>query len=199
MLRKMPDAVWFQGIILLSLSLVAPYAMSFTPYEKIYSDGIWNTPFHLDPLFPVRVVLIVAGWLGGILSLILCLREWLNKHRSKSDKVFLMSMALCSLSIGWAAFPYWVNGMFQAYLGNAAISDFDPKALIPTTWLGGIWYFGTLAIYLCACFIAPVLLMANFKLRQQQPELRTALTTLCLLVSAAIFFLSPNYVRWLAD
>lgn len=188
-----------QRIILFLVLLASPYAMTFTPYERIYTEGVWNTPFDSDPLYLLRAGLITAGWLAGFLSFVSLVWGLSQRNWKGRDLVLEASITLCSLSIGWAAFPYWINGLFQAYSGNAQVVDFDPKALIPTVWMGGIWYLGVLAIYLCVCIVSPILLLINFVLFEKRFWKQCVATSICLTISAAIFFLSPNYLRWLAD
>lgn len=210
MLRKFADPTLIQAIILGLLLVVAPYAMSFAPYESIYTYGAWHTPFHLDPLYRIRAILIGLGIISGAFSVLLLISVLIRKllwqgdvvlqTRNASDLILQMSMALCSATIGWGAYPYWVNGVYQAYSGDGPLWVFDPKALMPSIWIDGIWYFGVLIIFLTALIGIPLLFLSNLVLT---PIARTwkrgIVTALCLLLIPVIFFLSPGYFKWLAD
>src|SRR5215471_6720363 len=116
-----------QAVILAMLVIAAPFAMSMTPYEGIYDSGVWKAQFHMDPLNPTRVILIVAGLVAScasVGSLVWELSRAANQIlelKMLEHLVLKTSITLCSISIGWAAFPYWVNGVFQAYSGNPEI------------------------------------------------------------------------------
>lgn len=206
MLRKNITPVLLQSVILALMLILTPYAMTFTPYEGIYSEGVWNTPFHLDPLYTLRASLIATGLLAGFLSFVLLVWEIIRNNWRGSDFILQISMTLCSLSIGWAAFPYWVNGMFQAFSGNphvlekAPVLNFDPKALMPAIWIDGVWYLGVLLIFVVAIIAIPILLLFNFTFSIKHRTWKQGIATaICLAIPIAIFFLSPNYLRWLGD
>lgn len=199
-LRKRITPILCQGIILLLMLALTPYAITFSPYVGIYTDGVWFTSLDLDPLYWVRVSLIIFGLLGAILSLVFLTWEIVRGGWKGSDLILQLSMVLCSLSIGWRSFPYWVNGMFQAYSGNARLSDFDPKALMPEIWVGQIWTYVVLIIYLLAFIGIPIILLANIVLIIRRKTWKQGIgTAICLTIISIVFICSPDYWRWLAD
>lgn len=110
-----------QKAILSTLLILSPFAVLFPPYERIYTGGVWRTPWHLDPLYLVRAGLIVVGMTCAALSVPMLIwnlsaLDRISIEYSVSYLILQVSMAICSLTIEWAAFPYWVNGVFRALL-----------------------------------------------------------------------------------
>lgn len=208
MIRRENTPVFLQSMVLVVMLLLTPYAMTFSPYEGIYTDKAWPATLHLDPLYPVRAGLIVGGLIGAVLSVALLIWELIRKSTQVlemsmgSDLILQMSITICSLSIGWAAFPYWVNGVFQAYIGNAPLSSlslFDPQYLMPTIWIGEIWSLGVLLIFVTALCAFPILFLFNLGFSIRNKTWKQGIATIaCLAITAAIF-LSPGYFRWFAD
>lgn len=56
------------------LAISSPFAMSFSPYYRIYTDGVWNAVPESDPTFRTRAIFILGGMLSAILSV--CLLVW---------------------------------------------------------------------------------------------------------------------------
>ena len=202
--------------ILILLVIIAPLAMTFTPYEGILEDGVWSAQFQLDPLNRLRIILISLGLVSACVSVALLFRELVKAANEvlqvslAQNLVTKTSFTLCSLTIGWAAFPYWINGVFQAFSGNPhvleqarlldTILDFDPKALMPETWIGDFWRLGVLLIFMAVLCLAPILFVLNVVFCMKIKVWKQGLaTSACLALSAAIFFLSPNYLGWLCD
>lgn len=198
MLKDRLDSLVAQIIILGLLLLSAPYAMSFTPYERIATDGVWNAPIRLDPMYSIRAGLIIGGLVCALSSFSLLLYTIIK--RCGSDLILRASLTLCSIYIGWAVFPYWVNGMFQAYSGNAPVDDFDPKALIPMIWIGEIWRLGALTVLFGAFWLGIVLLIFNTgNLIKYKDIWRRVAVYICLAIIGIIMILSPHHGRWLID
>lgn len=91
------------------LVIIAPVAMTLTPYEGIFTDGVWKAQFHSDPLNTWRAGLILVGLTLACASCLLLVRE-LVKASNEVLEVSLVqsllsrtSMAFCSMTIGWAA------------------------------------------------------------------------------------------------
>jgi hypothetical protein len=180
--------------------MLTPYAMTFKPYGQIYQDGIWGTTFELDPLYWVRAGLIITGMVGATLSVILLI--WvLNRTDLEGPDLFSqISGTLCSLSIGWVLFPYLVNGMFQAYIGNADVADFDPGALMPMIWIGDIWRIGVIFVYVLGACVAVPLIFGSIILIIRGKTWRQGTETLFYLaITATVIFCFPRYLEWLAD
>src|SRR5262245_26932563 len=141
-LTKVLNPALIQRILLCLLLIAAPFAMSFTPYGNICTD----LPIQGDPLYRIRASLIFGGLFSSVLSIILLLWQLMKKSNQilettvVSNVVLQMSITICSLAVGWVAFPYWVNGVFQGYRGNRPadcyLSFFDPKNLMPMIWIG---------------------------------------------------------------
>jgi hypothetical protein len=189
-----------QSVILILLIIFTPYVMTFAPYERIYMDGVWSTPWHLDSQYSLRVILIIAGLLGGVFSF-LCLMYELKRSDWEINNVLLQaSMTLCSLSIGWRSFPYWVNGVYQAHKGNARLADFDPKALMPEIWIGDIWRLGAGLISIFAIAGIPVLFLYTLiSFKENKMWKPSIATVLCLAMLTAVQIYSPQYMNWLMD
>jgi hypothetical protein len=196
--------LFLQTLLLILTISLGLFAMTFTPYEKIYIDGAWYTQFDLDPLYAVRRCLMIYGFVVCILSPCLLAYELIRKKWRGNDIVLHLSMVLLSCTIGWAAYPYWVNGMFQAYIGRAPWGDFDPRPLIMhtwvSTWIAPGWPIGVLILFLVSLLAIPSLLLLAliFSIRERIWSKGIA-TALNLGMTAAFFFLSPNYWRWFWD
>lgn len=192
---------FFLQCIMFSLLVVtSPFALSFTPYPRIFTDGVWNAPFQSDPIFPIRAGFIIGGMLAAILSAYLLVWEIAKGKENASVRVLQASMALCSLQIGWVAFPYWVNGIFQAYAGNRRVADFDPKGLMPGIWMGEFWRLSASLIYLETFAAVIALFVFNIDTTLSKRKWKQGVATIiCLAMTFAIFYLTPNYLEWLAD
>jgi hypothetical protein len=203
MFRNESFSTILQAIILILLLIAAPYAMSLTPYERIYTDGVWKAPLHSDPLYPVRTILILGGLVAAVFSVSLLVWELAKGRATASCRILQASMALFSLQIGWLAFPFWVNGVFQAYSGNApsnAVLDFDPAALMPMIWVGEIWRLGASLLYVGSLAGVIALFIFNCDITIVRRTWKQGLVTLILLVMTfSVFYVTPNYVQWLAD
>lgn len=204
MIRKKVTPLSLQKIVLSFLVITAPFAMTFTPYEGSYTSEMSSAEFQLDSLYYVRAGLIIAGMIAAVTSLFALLWgvvKGVTHGPWKEDDILLqISMTICSFSVGWAAFPYWINGVFQAYIGNATMSDFDPSTLMPMIWIGWIWYIVVLLIVLAIVSMGPILLLVSIALSiKEKTWLRGLAHIFSLSVSAAIFFSSHNYFNWFAD
>jgi hypothetical protein len=187
--------------VLLSLLVIgSPFAMSFTPYYRIYTDGVWNAVLQSDPTFYTRAIFILGGMLGAILSMLLLVWQIAKGSESGSILTLQASMALCSVQIGWVAFPYWVNGVFRAATDRAPGGDLDPSALMPGIWIGGIWVLTASLAYMLALALIIGLFVFNINSVLSKRTWRVGLVTiLCLVLTFTIFYLTPNYMEWLAD
>lgn len=185
---------------LLSLLIVSsPFAMSFSPYYRIYTDGVWNAVLESDPTFRTRAIFILGGMLSAILSMCLLVWEIAKGSESAGIRILQASMALCSMQIGWVAFPYWVNGVFRV-AAHAPLADLDPKALLPTIWVGEIWLLSAPLAYMLALALIIGLFVFNIEnLLSKRTWKQGLATVLCLVLTFAIFYLIPNYMDWLAD
>lgn len=188
--------------------LLAPLATLFTPYEGIF-EGNWRGSLHMDSLYHLRAGLIIAGMVAAVVSVGLVVVELVKRFNvvlepiDGTNLVLQMSMAICSLSLGWAAFPYWINGVFQAYSGNAPVPYtylYDPKDLIPMIWIGEVWRLGAIGTMFSVVFAGPILFLANLGLSFVTKSWKKGVATaICLTISAAVFFSSPDYLNWLGD
>jgi hypothetical protein len=203
MRTKNIDLTKAQAIVLILLLFVTPYAMTFTPYEKIFDEGVWQVSLRSDPIFYLRAILIVFGLLGGALSALIAIEGLNRQNFGANNQILLISMGLCSLTIGWVAFPYWINGMFQTYSGfytHEGLHDFDPKALMPMIWIGEIWRLGVIVIFLSVLFGGPLIFLANIILTLRKRSWMKGLATIIFLVlTSLIYFLSPKYGYWIGD
>ena len=180
--------------------------MLFTPHGNICTD----LPIQADPLYGIRASLILGGLVVSVLSFTLMLWQLIKKRnqiletRLVSKVALELSVTFCSLAIGWVAFPYWVNGVFQGYRGNRPadcyLSAFDPKYLMPMIWVGEIWRLGVMLIFLAGIFIGPALLLVSLASTIKAKSWKEGVATVvCLAITGAILFLSPGYATWLAD
>jgi hypothetical protein len=198
------DLIRVQTIVLGLLMLATPYALTFTPYEKILEEGVWNVSLQSDPIFYQRAIFIIGGLLAGVLSAIVTFEGLNRQNFGANNQILLISMGFCSLTIGWIAFPYWINGVFQSYSGlyvHEGLHDFDPEALLPTIWIGEIWPLAVLGIFLLVLCGGPLLFLANiiFTLRNRS-WMKGVVTIVFLVITSLIYiFLLPKYGVWIGD
>jgi hypothetical protein len=201
-LRRL-DLIKAQTILLIFLLLITPYALTFTPYEQIFASGVWNVSLQSDPIFYQRAILIILGLLAGVVSAIFAVAGLNKQNLGAGNQILLVSMGLCSLTIGWMGFPYWINGLFQSYAGfyvHEGLHDFDPEALMPMIWIGAIWPLGVFAVFLSFLGGGPLLFIANaiFTIRNRS-WVKGAITMVCLVTTLLLFFLLPRYGEWIFD
>lgn len=187
--------VWLQSFLLLALLLATPFAMKFTAFDRIFLDGAWGAPQSEDPLHSMRVVLVLGGLAASVTSFQSLLGCFLADPANSKPIILSASLALSTLSVGWKNFPYWVNGVYQAYIHNQG-GDFDPKALMPMTWIGEFWRFGVILLYMAVLLVLPILIFFAIKIGNRWLRLSVVglsfLTILC-------FYYAPNYLSWLMD
>ena len=97
--------------LLLTLS---PWAMSFEPSAAIYRDGVWAKTYVHDDSYRVRETFILFGLLAGASSLVSAFRL-VRGDRSYSVNLTTASVLAACLTLGWCLYPYWTNGVYQAY------------------------------------------------------------------------------------
>ena len=178
--------------------------MTFGRYDVVFISGLSDPQLGLDPRYALRASLIVIGLLSSVTSIALGgwdLRRWMLSGLGKDAERHLLqlSMSMCSVCIGWALFPYWLNGVFRAYLVGEPVYDLHFHFLMPTIWLGGgLWRLGSLGIVYVALTICPVLLLANLIVTIQRRTWKQGIVSAgCLLIPPAAVVLSPSYVAWL--
>lgn len=200
MTRNRSTPLFFQTALLVLTISLGLFAMTLTPYWKIYTDGVWHTQFRLDPLYPVRRSLMIFGLAACALSPCLLAYEIVKNKWRGNDVILHLSMVLLTCTIGWAAFPYWANGLFQAYIGRAPWADFDPQPLINSTWIGPGWAAGVLILMLISLAASPLLLLLALVFSIEQKSWRQGIAVvLCLGLTATFFVFSPNYWGWFFD
>lgn len=196
--RQKPFApIRIQPLLLAALLVAAPFAISFKAYEKICS----NLPIQADPLYLLRAVFIIGGLTIAILSVAMLV--WVISKQRFEYLVSQLSMTLCSFTIGWVYFPFWVNGVFQAYRGNGPdcpLNIYDPKYLPPAIWLGGIWQLGAILNYILVMAGGLALFaLAIFLLLVNRDWKQGGLTLICLALTLAIIILFPGCATWVLD
>lgn len=198
-----------QTMTLACLLIATPFAMTFVPYEKIYIQGLWHTQLHSDPLYRVRSAFVIGGMFATLFSVGALIWELIREdNEGKWDLrklVLSLSMVVCSISIGWRSFPYWVNGVFHAYSSNdfpseARVFDLDPKGLLPEIWIGDYWSLGVVLITGIAYIGIPILFVLSAVLAYREKTWRRALGTAAILAIAALTYLwAPKYWEWFFD
>ncbi len=193
-----------QAATLLALIALAPYAMTFGPFERIYTDGAYDAPHTEDPLYIRRAALIGFGLIGSVVCVICAAASFAFRPQKKSRLILQCSMALCALVIGWRTYPYWVNGIFQVYVKDPDIlgaSGFDPKPLMPMVWLGAIWWFSVLLLYPVTYFSVASLLWVMFQTRGKKWWRYPLVWTMLIIVFITIitFLITPGYFTWFMD
>jgi hypothetical protein len=190
-----------QQLLFWLLIAIAPYAISFSPYETIYSDGLNVSHSPSDPHYVTRATLIVGGLLAAMISTYLLSIEITRALAQKNwSTKWLLVQANCgmfSIYLGWAVYPYWANGMRTAYVSrNVLIANLDPKVLMPMTWIGEVWRVGVLiALFGCLAIIA---LNVVYCLETRTWK-QTRITASWALVAVLMIYYTPSYFEWIGD
>jgi hypothetical protein len=193
--RLQRNCIILQVFFLFSLLVLTPYVMTLTASEGIFAHGAWGTLQSHDPQYGLRAGLIAFGLAVSIASFLCVVATVLANPGHRSLIVLSGAFTLSIFSLGWKNFPYWINGVYQAYIRGQG-ADFDPKALIPMTWIGEVWRFGVLLLY-PAVFLG-LIFSLFFAVKIRSWSLSLSIMTLFLL--NLFCFLGPlNYLTWLMD
>jgi hypothetical protein len=181
------------------LLLLAPYAMSFVPFEGIYKFGTYRAPYESDPLNTQRVLVIAFGLSASAISAIEIFVVILRRPGLPSILTCYAAWFACSV-VGWRSFPYWVTGVYAACSGRVPWTDLDPKGLIPMTWIGDMWRLNVLFLYPAAALAIIAGIVGSIGLFRGGAGIRSAMPVVCVAIGLLFLFaLSPNYNGWLMD
>lgn len=186
--------------IVFILLFLTPIAISFKPYYTPEKPG-YPAVFD-DPQYLLKAFFIATGLIGGILAVVSTILYLITtRPLNKPQLVIQLSMAVCAVALGWHVFPYCVNGLFQASLGNADFGDFDPKRLMPTIWIGEIW--SDIALFLFPILIVTnfilILMTINMALRKNLTSRETLLISIFLIITVLTFINFPQFGEWIMD
>ncbi|GEN06259.1 hypothetical protein SAMN05443572_102630 [Myxococcus fulvus] len=189
-----------QLLLAVVLFAAVPYAMSMVPFERIYTDGAYNAPHTEDPLFPVRWRLIALGAWVPVLSMPFAVLAWKRRHAHLELWLLQVSLLLCVCVIGWRNFPYYVLGIYRAYLGEARVADFDPKGLLePYRSTGYVPDWEMLLLYPVALVAVPLIGYRLFQERKRMSRAFVLGIAMCLATTVFAFLSTPGFSDWLVD
>jgi len=193
-----------QVVLLLALIALTPYAMSFKPFERIYTDGSYDAPHSEDPLYHKRVFMIGFGLIASFICLACAVVGLILKPRVKPLSMLKFSIALCALTLGWRTYPYWINGIHRVYTQHTDVairSCFDPKPLMPMVWLGGIYQLSNLVLFLVIFFGAVGLItgIVHSLTRKEEKGLALWIVPVMLGIIILTLIFSPEYMTWFMD
>lgn len=187
-------------VIVYVLLALTPIAISFKPYYTPDKPG-YPAVFD-DPQYLLKAIFIATGLIGGVLAVVFTMLYLIfTRPHQKSQLILQLSMTLCVVALGWHIFPYCVNGLFQASLGNAEFGDFDPKRLMPTIWIGETWLDIALLLY-------PILFVGSFililmtiimSLRKNLTKRQTLPIAIFLIITVLTFVLFLEVGDWMMD
>lgn len=187
-------------VIVFVLLALTPMAISFTPYYTPEKPG-YPAVFD-DPQYLLKAFFIATGLIGGILTILFIILYFIfARPHHKQQLVLHLSMAICAIALGWHIFPYCVNGIFQVSLGNADFGDFDPHRLMPTIWLGEIWFIVTVLFYPILIVVSFILILMTtiMALRKGLSKRQTLQISLFLIITILSFVILPGYLNWIMD
>jgi hypothetical protein len=183
------------------LLILSPSAMAFAPSAAIYRDGVWAKTYVHDDSYQLRETFIVFGLAAGALSLVAGLRS-IRRDRSCSLIITTGSVLAACLTLGWCLYPYWINGVYQAYSGGAPLRDLDPKALPPMIWIGEVWRLSALIVWgvgTAAQFAALVSSVWISGSAWHRTRWFWVVGTTAFVHLVCVFRFSPSYLKWLLD
>jgi hypothetical protein len=186
-------------LLIAALLALTPYAMTFEPFRGIYTFGTYNAPYDTDPLQAQRVGLVALGLCAtAVASLEGFVILW-RRPALSSILTCVAAWFACAV-VGWRSFPYWVTGVYAAYSGRVPRTDFDPKGLIPMTWLSELWRFGVLVLYPLTPLFVTAAIVGNFLFVRRGAYVRSTIPIACAGIGLVFLFgFSPGYVIWLMD
>jgi hypothetical protein len=191
---------WFSLAALIVLLACAPHAASFEPFPPIYSKGLAATNLAADPRFPRRVALILLGLGATVTSLGECILLLRSGRRDGPGRASCGALFTAIFVLGWQAYPYWVNGVYQVCRRGEFTWELDPKLLPPMIWIGELWRLPVVLFIPCIALIGPALLAGGIRAVLARRGW-TALTVFgCLGIATAVQvgFL-PQFYEWLLD
>jgi hypothetical protein len=194
-----PVFPWVTLSLLATLLVLAPYAMSFTPFAGIYTFGTYRAPYDTDPLQTQRVGLVAFGLCATVVAAIEFCVILFRRPALPSILTSVAAWFACAV-VGWRSFPYWATGVYAACSGRVPYTDLDPKGLIPMTWLGDLWRLAVLLLYPAALLAIPAGIVGSVLLFRRRAGIPTAIPAAC--AGIGLLFLlafSPTYVGWLMD
>lgn len=174
--------------------------MSFTPSPGLYAAGVWEAAASTDPVFSRRAGLIAFGLMATLAA---AFEFGVHAFRRRSGWATVLTsyaLAVACAVIGWRSFPYWVNGVFAFETGHVPYTDLDPKALMPSIWIGDFWRLGVFAIYPATVVAVAGSLVAAIAYSRERWFIH-ALIPIAAAAIATLFLLaySPQYMAWLLD
>jgi hypothetical protein len=189
-----------QWLLLLILLALIPYAMSFTPFEKIFEVGSYKAKYAEDPLQSHRMFLMLFGFIISFISLLLAIAGLFIKPRNRLRVAAQFGIAIAAMWIGCRTYPYWANGIYQVYTGdlNAGLQyNFDPAGLnIP-----GIWYLLVLIAY-PAMYLGIITLVAlSSRYSENEPWYSSCVKVVIVMTVILVLtsILSPGFFTWYID
>lgn len=185
-------------VVTLFLLIGIPFVNRYIPYTDTFNDqkDVWEVNLKDDPEYSSRLKATLIGFfltLFGLVTLIISI------VRNRSNALLDILLFLLIFSIGAKNYPYWINGLNNAKF-DADGGWYDPKALLPDTITFGTWS-SMIAIFYIVTFVmvikSLIFLTSNLKNQDRRTEVYVnGFVTALLIIS---FFLTPNYLSWLAD
>jgi len=188
-------------VIVFVLLTLTPIAILFKPYYPNAGYGLYPAVFE-DPKYLLKAFFIATGLIGVALAVVsIILYLLFTRPHQKPQIVLHLSMTICAIALGLYVFPYCVNGIFQASLGNANFGDFDPTSLMPTIWIGEIWCDIAFLFFPIQIFVSAILILMTMSMitRKNLTRRQTLQIALFLIVTVLSFVILPGYLNWIMD
>lgn len=135
-----PALLFILTLLMVNIPQIGQYEPFFKP--SIETPGIWLIDITKDPHYSFRLDVMLISFLVTIIAAGLAFYSFIVR---KDHPISLLDFTLFLLifSIGWRAYPYWVNGL--QYVQPEMV--YDPKALLPMTIFGELWRFPVFLFY----------------------------------------------------
>ena len=185
-------------VVILFLLIGIPFVNRYIPYTDTFNDqkDVWEVNLKDDIEYSSRLRAILIGFLLTLFGFVILI---ISIVRNRSNALLNLLLFLLIFSIGTKNYPYWINGLNNAKF-EADGGWYDPKALLPDTITFGTWS-SMIAIFYFATFVmiikSLIFLISNFKNKDRRTDLFVNCFVTALLIFS--FFLTPNYLSWLAD
>ncbi len=101
-------------------------------------------------------------------------------------------------SLGFKNYPYWANGL--SYAKHVGEGGYDPKAMLPMVRFGEAWRSIVAIFYLISFILIATIIVRLFTLfiKGKGNPWREWQQLVVLILLILSFFITPNYLSWLA-
>ena len=153
----------------------------------------------VDKYIEYRRTFIHSGLFIAAAGFIILLYSVFKKNYLRKDKLLNYFLFVLIFAIAWKNYPYWANGLHHVF-SNGTSSMYDPKDILPYSEIGIIWSASVLMYHILIWIIIPFpVVLWILDIKNNGFTLKDYLIIVVLLLIAASFYITPNYMYWFLD